>query len=171
MPYCPAAANLASAEEGENTVKAGCQLALIADRALPCTLPIVRYETELEAARAYDRAVLAYVGTGAPLNVSCGGDAPGQPVIAVCGRWLCSQPGHQLPQRMPADPLEWEGGAAGLRSSVAGTCRPRSGCSNHPLAAVQFPLEDYEDDLVWMAGRTAEEVVGILRRGSVGFAR
>lgn len=35
----------------------------------------------------------------------------------------------------------------------------------------QFPLEEYNDDLVWMAGRTAEEVVGILRRGSVGFAR
>ena len=32
-----------------------------------------RYEAELEAARAYDRAVLAHVGTGAPLNVrGCG---------------------------------------------------------------------------------------------------
>ncbi len=33
-------------------------------------LRLHRYETELEAARAYDRAVLAYVGTSAPLNVS-----------------------------------------------------------------------------------------------------
>ncbi|KAL4440679.1 hypothetical protein ABPG77_000388 [Micractinium sp. CCAP 211/92] len=60
------------------------------------------YETELEAARAYDRAVIAYLGTSAPLN---------------------------------------------------------------------FPPEDYAEDLVWMAGRSPEEVVSILRKGSVGFAR
>lgn len=30
------------------------------------------YETELEAARAYDRAVIAYLGTSAPLNVRRG---------------------------------------------------------------------------------------------------
>lgn len=36
---------------------------------------------------------------------------------------------------------------------------------------MQFPLEEYDEDLGWMAGRSAEEVVGILRRGSVGFAR
>ena len=35
-----------------------------------CLPALPRYETELEAARAYDRAVLAYVGTSAPLNVS-----------------------------------------------------------------------------------------------------
>lgn len=34
------------------------------------TPALTRYETELEAARAYDRAVLAYVGASAPLNVS-----------------------------------------------------------------------------------------------------
>ncbi|KAL4457536.1 hypothetical protein ABPG75_012401 [Micractinium tetrahymenae] len=60
------------------------------------------YETELEAARAYDRAVIAYLGMGAPLN---------------------------------------------------------------------FPPKDYADDLVWMAGRSPEEVVSILRKGSVGFTR
>lgn len=40
-----------------------------------------------------------------------------------------------------------------------------------PCAALQFPPEDYADDLVWMAGRLPEEVVSILRKGSVGFAR
>lgn len=39
------------------------------------------------------------------------------------------------------------------------------------LHHAQFPPEDYADDLVWMAGRSPEEVVSILRRGSVGFAR
>ncbi|EFN58603.1 hypothetical protein CHLNCDRAFT_13529, partial [Chlorella variabilis] len=60
------------------------------------------YETELEAARAYDRAVIAHCGSKAPLN---------------------------------------------------------------------FLLDDYSEDLAWIQGRTPEEVVGILRRGSVGFAR
>lgn len=40
-----------------------------------------------------------------------------------------------------------------------------------PLYRLQFLLDDYSEDLAWIQGRTPEEVVGILRRGSVGFAR
>ena len=35
----------------------------------------------------------------------------------------------------------------------------------------QYNLVDYVDDLAEMEGRSPEEVVSILRRGSVGFAR
>jgi hypothetical protein len=39
------------------------------------------------------------------------------------------------------------------------------------LPCPQFAQEEYAEDLLWMGGRSPEEVVGILRRGSVGFAR